>query len=245
MTSLKDIRLFTTQPHRCSYLPDQEARTLFIDPDFQVGKDHNTRLSEIGFRRSGGHVYRPNCQYCQQCLSCRVLVQQFQPSRRFERVLKRNADVHVEAVESIADDEYFLLYRHYITVRHGDGDMYPPSREQYQGFLLRQCEGTRYFTLRAGGRLLGVLVCDQLETGLSAVYTFYDPLEEKRSLGTFSILWQIAETRRLGLSYLYLGYWIRDSRKMRYKVQYRPLEVLVRQRWVLFSETLPDLPAER
>ncbi|MFZ9585050.1 MAG: hypothetical protein ACO280_08870, partial [Pseudohongiellaceae bacterium] len=89
------------------------------------------------------------------------------------------------------------------------------------------------------------LVCDQLETGLSAVYTFYDPLEEKRSLGTFGILWQIAETRRLGLSYLYLGYWIRDSRKMRYKVQYRPLEVLVRQRWVLFSETLPDLPAER
>jgi arginine-tRNA-protein transferase len=185
MTSLKDIRLFTTQPHKCSYLPDQEAQTLFIDPEFQVEQSHNSRLSEIGFRRSGSHVYRPNCKNCQQCLSCRVLVQQFELNRRFDRVLKRNSDVEVAEVDSIIDDEYFLLYKHYIAVRHGDGDMYPPSREQFEAFLLKRCDGTQYFTLRAKGRLLGVLVTDRLENGLSAVYTFFDPLEEKRSLGTF------------------------------------------------------------
>jgi arginine-tRNA-protein transferase len=238
MTSLQDIRLFTTQPHKCSYLPDQEAQTLFIDPEFQVEQSHNSRLSEIGFRRSGSHVYRPNCKNCQQCLSCRVLVQQFELNRRFDRVLKRNSDVEVAEVDSIIDDEYFLLYKHYIAVRHGDGDMYPPSREQFEAFLLKRCDGTQYFTLRAKGHLLGVLVTDRLENGLSAVYTFFDPLEEKRSLGTFGVLWQIHETRRLGLTYLYLGYWIRDSRKMRYKIHYRPMELLVRQRWVLLTDAM-------
>lgn len=232
MTLLKDIRLYTTQPHACSYLPGQRARTLFIDPEFPVDQAHNTRLSEIGFRRSGAHIYRPNCGTCQQCLSCRVVVRHFRPNRRFQRILRRNEDIDVRPVTDISGDEYYLLYSHYINVRHGDGDMYPPSREQYQSFLLRGCEGTAYYELRADERLLGVMVVDHLENGLSAVYTFYDPLEERRSLGSYAILWQLEEAGRLGLPYLYLGYWIRDSRKMRYKIEYRPLELLVNQRWV-------------
>lgn len=235
MTSLKDIRLYTTQPHTCSYLPGERAQTLFIDPDFRIDKAYNSRLSEIGFRRSGAHVYRPNCENCQQCVSVRVLVNAFEPGRRFQRILKRNADVEVSPVADIASEDHYLLYRHYITVRHADGDMYPPSREQYSSFLLKQCEGTRYYAMRVAGRLLGIMVVDHLENGLSAVYTFYDPLEEKRSLGTFAILWQLAEARRLGLAHVYLGYWIRDSRKMRYKIEFRPLELLIRQRWLLMT----------
>jgi arginyl-tRNA--protein-N-Asp/Glu arginylyltransferase len=235
MTSLKDIRLFTTQSHACSYLPDQQAQTLFIDPEFQVDRAYNSRLSEIGFRRSGSHIYRPNCKSCQQCVSCRVLVQCFEPGPRFKRVLKRNTDLVVTQVLSIADDEYYYMYKHYISVRHADGDMFPATREQYSSFLLSQCEGTQYFTIRRRGQLVGVMVCDRLDDAMSAVYTFYDPLEEKRSLGTFAILWQIMEARRLGLSHLYLGYWIRDSRKMRYKMDYQPMELLVKQRWVLVT----------
>ncbi len=235
MTSLKDIRLFTTQSHACSYLPDQQAQTLFIDPEFQVDRAYNSRLSEIGFRRSGSHIYRPNCKACQQCISCRVLVQSFEPGPRFRRVLKRNTDLVVNPVQNIADDEYYYLYKHYIGVRHADGDMYPATREQYSSFLLSQCEGTQYFSIRKRGQLLGVMVCDRLDGAMSAVYTFYDPLEEKRSLGTYSVLWQITEARRLGLTHLYLGYWIRDSRKMRYKIDYRPMEMLVKQRWVLVT----------
>lgn len=235
MTSLKDIRLYTTQPHACSYLPDERAQTLFIDPEFRLDKAYNSRLSEIGFRRSGAHVYRPNCDECQQCVSCRVLVNAFEPNRRFQRILKRNADIDVSPVEDISSDDYYLLYRHYINVRHADGDMYPPSREQYSSFLLKRCEGTQYYAMKVGERLLGIMVVDHLENGLSAVYTFYDPLEEKRSLGSFAILWQLAEAKRLGLAHLYLGYWIRDSRKMRYKLDYRPLELLIRQRWLLMT----------
>jgi arginine-tRNA-protein transferase len=232
MTSLKDLRLFTTQPHNCSYLSGQQAQTLFIDPEFQVDKSTNSRLSELGFRRSGAHVYRPNCRHCQQCISCRVLVASFVPNRRFKRIIKRNEDLTVSEAQDIKDDEYYLLYKHYITVRHADGDMYPPSREQFASFLLRKCEGTHYYVMRRGERLMGVMVSDELDNGLSAVYTFYDPLEEARSLGTFGVLWQIEEARRLGLAHLYLGYWIRGSRKMNYKIDFRPLEMLVRQQWV-------------
>jgi arginyl-tRNA--protein-N-Asp/Glu arginylyltransferase len=235
MTSLKDIRLYTTQPHTCSYLPEERAQTLFIDPDFKIDKAHNSRLSEIGFRRSGAHIYRPNCESCQQCVSCRVLVSAFEPNRRFQRICKRNADVVVSRVLDINDDACYQLYRQYITLRHADGDMYPPSRDQYNAFLLRHCEGTHYYAMHLAGRLVGLMVVDHLENGLSAVYTFYDPQEEKRSLGTFGILWQLAEARRLGLAHLYLGFWIRDSRKMRYKIEFRPLELLIRQRWVLMT----------
>lgn len=234
MTSLKDLRLFTTQPHNCSYLSGQQAQTLFIDPEFQVDKATNSRLSELGFRRSGAHVYRPNCRQCQQCISCRVVVDSFTPGRRFKRILKRNADLTITDVPDISGDEYYLLYQHYINVRHADGDMFPPSREQYASFLLKKCEGTHYYAMRRpDGRLVGLMVCDELNNGLSAVYTFYDPLEEVRSLGTFGILWQIEEARRLGLAHVYLGYWIRGSRKMRYKIDFRPLEMLIRQQWVL------------
>jgi len=232
MISLKDLRLYTTQSHACSYLPEQQAQTLFIDPEFKVDRAHNTRLSELGFRRSGSHVYRPNCKNCQQCVSYRVLVQKFDPGRRFNKVLRRNEDLTVTAVPGIADDEYFNLYRHYISERHGNGDMYPATREQYTSFLLNQCEGTSYFAIRCGEKLIGVMVSDLLENAVSAVYTFFDPLEEKRSIGTFAILWQIVEAKRLGLDYLYLGYWIRDCQKMKYKIEFRPAEMLVRQRWV-------------
>jgi arginine-tRNA-protein transferase len=235
MTSLKDIRLYTTQPHACSYLPEERAQTLFIDPEFKIDKGHNSRLSEIGFRRSGAHVYRPNCELCQQCVSCRVLVNAFEPNRRFQRIMKRNQDLVVSQVPDIADDACYQLYHQYIMLRHADGDMYPPSRDQYNSFLLRHCEGTHYYAMHVAGRLIGVMVVDHLENGLSAVYTFYDPQEEKRSPGTFAILWQLAEAKRLGLAHLYLGYWIRDSRKMRYKIEFRPLELLIRQRWLLMT----------
>ncbi|MDR2212070.1 MAG: arginyltransferase [Pseudomonadales bacterium] len=235
MSSLKDLRLFTTQPHHCSYLSGELAQTLFIDPAFQLDKSANSRLTELGFRRSGAHVYRPNCRQCRQCISCRIPVARFSENRRFKRILKRNADLRVSELADISGHEPYLLYKHYINVRHADGDMFPASPEQYASFLLQRCEGTRYYAMHQGERLVGVMVSDELNNGLSAVYTFYDPLQEARSLGTFAILWQIEQARRLGLDYLYLGYWIRDSHKMNYKIHFRPLELLIRQEWLLFD----------
>ncbi|MEX2366950.1 MAG: arginyltransferase [Pseudohongiellaceae bacterium] len=236
MNALKDIKLYTTQSHPCSYLPGQVARTLFIDPELAVSTRVHTQLSELGFRRSGAHIYRPHCDNCQSCIACRVLVDSFVPNRRFRRIQRRNADLSVSRSETIAGSEYFDLYARYINTRHRDGDMYPATREQYDSFLGITCESTRYFTIRdQHEKLLGVIICDHLDNALSAVYTFYDPEQPGRSLGNFAILWQIAQARHLNLPYLYLGYWIRDCAKMKYKSEFRPLQMLINSRWMLVN----------
>lgn len=202
-----------------------------MDPEFTVDNEFHTRLNEIGFRRSGSHIYRPNCENCQKCIPCRVLVDEFVPGRRFKRVLKQNSDLSISPLASIAGDEYFQLYERYINARHRDGDMYPASRDQYQSFLLAKRKETLYLEIRDQEKLLGVMICDRLLNALSAVFTFYDPGHAKRSLGTFAILWQIEVARRLKLSYLYLGYWIEDCRKMSYKTQFQPQELLYPGGW--------------
>lgn len=236
MSSLKNLKLFTTQPHPCSYLPDREARTLFLDPELEVSQELHTYLSEMGFRRSGLHMYRPHCDHCQSCIACRVVVDAFLPNRRFRRILKKNTDLEISRVDSIDSPEFYALYANYINHRHHDGDMYPASRDQYESFLANTCETTEYFAARdPQGRLLSVMVSDLLANALSAVYTFFAVDEAKRSLGNFCILWQIHEAQRLGLPYLYLGYWIRNCDKMNYKTQFRPLEMLVNGHWILFD----------
>ena len=232
MTSLKDIKLFTTQTHACSYLPGEEARTLFIDPEYQVSTEFHTHLSEIGFRRSGAHMYRPHCSNCQHCVACRVMVDNFQPNKRFRRILRRNEDLRIETVDAIDTDEYYNIYASYINNRHKDGDMYPATREQFESFLVQNCDSTLFYRVSVGDKLIAVMIADLLSNGLSAVYTYYEIEEQKRSLGNFAILWQIEEARRRGLPYVYLGYWIRDCEKMNYKLQYRPIELLLNQRWI-------------
>jgi arginine-tRNA-protein transferase len=127
------------------------------------------------------------------------------------------------------------LYRRYIEQRHADGDMFPPSRDQFSTFLVRDLPFSRFYEFRIDGRLVAVAVTDLLPNGISAVYTFYEPTEERRSLGRFAILWQITEALRLGLEAVYLGYWIKNCKKMNYKTQYRPIELLINQRWVALN----------
>ena len=135
-------------------------------------------------------------------------------------------------MDSIHSDAHFDLYSRYIEQRHRDGDMYPPDREQYDSFLTREWGSTSFVEFRDGGRLLAVAVVDRLENGLSAIYTYYEPAEEKRSLGSYVILWQIGRARELGLPAVYLGYWIRNCRKMNYKTRFRPVELLANGHWV-------------
>lgn len=232
MTDLSTLKLFATQPHPCSYLEDQEATTLFVDPEAPVDIALYSQLSQLGFRRSGSHLYRPQCGSCQACISCRIPVNMFNPNRSQRRAWQRNRDVAISITDDINTSKHYDLYAKYISHRHQDGDMYPPSVAQYEAFLTREWGVTRYLELHANGELLGVAVCDQLEDGLSAVYTFYDPGQDRRSLGVFAILAQIEIARNQGLSYLYLGYWIKHCDKMRYKIQYRPLELLINRRWM-------------
>lgn len=230
-SSLRDLKVYTTYPHSCSYLQEQEATTLFVDPRQEVDQTLYSNLSVLGFRRSGNHLYRPHCSNCDACIPARIPVRDFAPNRSQRRALRRNADLDVEVTGDIRDQSAFDLYRRYIERRHADGDMYPPDRDQYQSFLDNAWECTRYYRFYDAGRLIAIAVVDELLDGLSAIYTFFDPELDARSLGRYAILWQVDRAREQDLDFLYLGYWIRGCRKMAYKAEYRPLEIYVNGRW--------------
>ena len=232
MTELARLKFYATQPHSCSYLPEEQATTLFLDPSQPMDVQVYADLSDMGFRRSGDHLYRPHCQNCSACVPARIPVDLFVPNRQQKRIFKRNADLQVRSTKPHFTEEYFDLYQRYIEQRHADGDMFPPNRDQFSTFLVRDLKFCRFFEFRLENRLLAVAVTDMLPNGLSAVYTFYEPGEERRSLGRYAILWQIAEAARLRLHAVYLGYWIKNCQKMNYKTQYRPIELLTNQRWV-------------
>ncbi len=234
MTDLAKLKVFSTHPHECSYLEGQEATTIFIDPNFEMNREVYSHLSELGFRRSGSHLYRPHCTYCKSCVPARVAVSAFQPTKQQKRTWRRNEDLTVQSSDQIKSDEHYALYESYITHVHFDGDMFPPSRDQYQSFLTAEWDSTVFYEFRFDGKLVGVAVTDQIANGLSAVYTFYDPCLNKRSLGVFAVLWQIEKAKSLNLPYVYLGYWIKDCQKMNYKINYRPIELLINNNWCKF-----------
>lgn len=231
MTNLKTLAFFATPPHDCSYLPDREATTMFVDPRADINKRLYSQLTSLGFRRSGSHYYRPHCESCAACIPVRIDTRYFEHDRNQRRVMSRNADLTCAMAPGHFTDEYYELYDRYIRQRHADGDMYPPSREQFTSFLVEGATETWFLEMRLEGRLIGLAVVDALEDGLSAIYTVFDPEEDKRSLGTFAVLWQIEEVRRRGTPYLYLGYWIKACRKMNYKTRFRPIEALLDGRW--------------
>ena len=233
MTDLAAVKFFITPLHKCSYLPRQDAITLFADPKAEVNQNLYSDLSEMGFRRSGNYLYRPHCRQCSACIPVRIPCDAFSPSRKQRRVIKKNADLKITAVAPVYSDEHYLLYQSYIEHKHKDGDMYPPSPEQYASFLLSDWGDTVFFEFRdVDNQLLAVSVCDILENGISAVYTFYDVTQPKRSLGVMAVLWQIEEAKNRSLSSVYLGYWIKECQKMNYKTDYRPLEMLIDDHWV-------------
>jgi len=225
------IRVFQTLEHPCGYYAERQARNLVIDPLARgLPQVYGTAL-ERGFRRSGGHVYRPHCAGCRACVASRVPVAKFVPDRSQRRCLKRNADLVVRVAPAQRSDENFALYRRYLAARHPDGGMDDPGEDDFERFLACAWSPTRFLELRAGDELLAVAVTDVLPQGLSAVYTFYAPEHAERSLGTCAILSQIEWARAQQLPHLYLGYWIEGHPKMDYKARFRPLERLRDGSW--------------
>ncbi len=163
----------------------------------------------------------------------RIPVSDFQPSRNQKRAWQRNHDIEVRQVAMVYQDEHFQLYRHYLSSRHSGGGMDHMSPEQYQEFIiLSSLDGTRLYEFRLQNELLAVAVVDHLPQGLSAVYTFFNPDYQTRSLGTYAILWQIHEARRLEQGWVYLGYWIKECDKMSYKNRFQPLEIYRNNGWL-------------
>jgi arginine-tRNA-protein transferase len=219
------IRLFQTLPHACGYFAGRTAQNLVIDPAAPQLDQLYPQTLPHGFRRAGGHLYHPRCPGCHACVPCRVPVAQFEPDRSQRRCLRRNADLDVADVAAGFTDERHALYTRYLRTRHAGGGMDDAEPEDFERFLSAPWSPTRFVEMRLRGRLLAVAVTDVCANALSAVYTFFEPDERARGLGTFAVLCQIDIARRRALDHVYLGFWIAGHPKMDYKRRFRPLEV--------------------
>jgi arginyl-tRNA--protein-N-Asp/Glu arginylyltransferase len=226
------VNFFASTPEPCSYLADRKSVSAFANPHIDMDMKTYNELIRHGFRRSGGYIYRPHCPQCQECISVRVPIKQHQFSRNEKRVMRRNSDIQINIMQGRFREEHFDLYRRYINSRHHEGSMANPSKSDYHRFLICDWTDTLFFEYRVNRILIAVAVCDITDSGLSAVYTFFDPDYTERSPGHFAILSQIDESRRRDLVYLYLGYWFRDCKKMSNKRRYKPLEAYLNEQWV-------------
>ena len=239
---LDTLPFYITPPHPCSYLDDRQATTVFVDPHFPLKMEHYANLARLGFRRSGEHVYRPECTSCTLCIPVRVPVNEFRPSRAQRRCQRKNADIHITLVDAVYREEHFRLYRRYMSARHAGGGMDKDDPQAYQSLISAPWCDSRLIEFRLQGELIAVAVVDQFQQGLSAVYTFFDPAWANRSLGVFAVLSEIRLIQEAKQGWLYLGYWNPQSPKMAYKSNYSPLEFFDSQDWQkLDGESHPQL----
>jgi arginine-tRNA-protein transferase len=235
-------QFYLTAPSACPYLPGQTERKVFTHLVGERAAALNDLLSQGGFRRSQTIAYRPACEGCQACISVRVLVNEFHWTRSFRRIRDRNTDMIGHMRAAIPSSDQYSLFRRYLDARHADGGMASMSVLDYAMMIEDSHVKTRVVEYRqrgpdtsingrGAGPLLGLALTDVLTDGLSMVYSFYDPEEIGRSLGTWIILEHVLRAKAMGLPHLYLGYWINGSRKMEYKARFRPQERLAPGGW--------------
>lgn len=223
----------------CPYLSGRVEQQLFAELSGAKALDVFDTLSQGGFRRSHHIIYKPACSGCSACIPVRIPVARFRPGKSWRRIINRNDDLLVADVGARITEEQFDLFQRYTARRHGEGEMAKMSRRDYAAMVLSSPVDTVMVEFRRpDGHLIAGCLMDRLAGGLSAVYSFFDPLEERRSLGSYVILWMIEEAKRLELDHVYLGYWVAGSPKMDYKARFRPFESFGPDGWT--EVTNPD-----
>ncbi|HSH53659.1 MAG TPA: arginyltransferase [Methylotenera sp.] len=247
---LHNLQFYVTTAYSCGYLPNKLAQSLIASPQHLIDANVYSGLIQKGFRRSGKFAYRPHCENCRECIPVRVILQEFVPNRSQKRAYKQHQNLAVSIKPVAFHDEHYALYTAYQKSRHSDEELNDSDKqeqdqeqndvEQYRNFLCQTNVDSVMVEFREADQLKMVSVIDIVSDGISAVYTFYDTADSKTSFGashkrasygTYNVLWQIEWAKSLNLPYLYLGYWIKDSQKMAYKQNFKPLEKLIDGEW--------------
>lgn len=228
------LQLYLLPRSPCPYLDgqtEQKAATMLEKTEAELAG----RLIERGFRRSQGMFYRQKCPACQACIASRIRLKDFRPGSGFRRVLNKNADLSFTIEPSVATFPLYEIFSGYLQTRHAGGGMSEMSYGAFQQMMEDFPADTKFLVARQGEKVLGVMQFDDLPDGASAVYSFFLPEEEKRSLGTWMILKLCEYTANAGKPYLYLGFWVKQSQKMSYKAKFQPLELFIGEKWVEFT----------
>tara|TARA_R110002124_G_scaffold81486_1_gene214729 strand:- start:3922 stop:4668 length:747 start_codon:yes stop_codon:yes gene_type:complete len=235
---ISDTRFFfATAPLPCPYLPDRVERRVVTELFGRDATRLHDQLSYAGFRRSHGIVYAPACPGCDACKAVRIAVDGFDLRPSMKRIQKANTDLSARMAQPTATQEQYRLFQRYQASRHSGGDMSKMDYLDYQALIEDTPIDTGLITFRDDeGTLMGAMLADRLGDGLSAVYSYFDPEQPRRGMGTYMILWLIDEAKRLGLPYVYLGFWIEGCNKMSYKARFRPLEVHTATGWQNFDD---------
>jgi arginine-tRNA-protein transferase len=236
--SFRFPRFFVTAPAPCPYVPGRTERKVFAELKGGSAMEMSEALGRIGFRRSQNVVYRPSCDFCQACVSMRVMAPMFAPTASQKKLLRRHADLEVSACEPWATAEQWALLRRYLAVRHPQGGMAAMDAHDYADMVEQTPVDTVVVEYREPssdgqpGRLVGCCLTDKQSDGLSMIYSFYEPDSvTRRGLGSFIILDHIIRAGDAGMPYVYLGYWIDDCDRMSYKKSYQPAEALIAGIW--------------